>query len=73
MKRVKNGIGRRSKNGKSHHPLACEMTPQEHFEYCEKKNEQQRKYRARKKLEREMRVNSLEEMCDLMCGGVENE
>ena len=47
MQRVKGGIGRRSKNGRSHHPLACEMTPQEHFEYCEKKNRQQRAYRER--------------------------
>lgn len=47
MQRGKNGIGRRSKNGRSHHPLASEMTPQEHFEYCEKKNRQQRAYRER--------------------------
>jgi len=47
MQRVKGGIGRRSKNGRSHHPLASEMTPQEHFEYCEKKNRQQRAYRER--------------------------
>ena len=52
MKRVKGGIGRRSKNGRSHHPLACEMTPQEHFEYCEKKNRQQRAYRERLKNEK---------------------
>lgn len=52
MQRVKNGIGRRSKNGRSHHPLACEMTPQEHFEYCEKKNRQQRAYRERLKNEK---------------------
>lgn len=52
MKRSKNGIGRNSKNGRSHHPLACEMTPQEHFEYCEKKNRQQRAYRERLKNEK---------------------
>lgn len=52
MQRVKNGIGRRSKNGRSHHLLASEMTPQEHFEYCEKKNRQQRAYRERLKNEK---------------------
>lgn len=52
MQRVKGGIGRRSKKGRSHHPLACEMTPQEHFEYCEKKNRQQRAYRERLKNEK---------------------
>lgn len=52
MQRVKGGIGRNSKNGRSHHPLACEMTPQEHFEYCEKKNRQQRAYRERLKNEK---------------------
>lgn len=52
MQRDKNGIGRRSKNGRSHHLLACEMTPQEHFEYCEKKNRQQRAYRERLKNEK---------------------
>lgn len=50
--RVNGGIGRRSKNGRSHHPLASEMTPQEHFEYCEKKNRQQRAYRERLKNEK---------------------
>lgn len=62
---------KRSKNGRSHHPLACEMTPQEHFEYCEKKNRQQRAYRKRLRIQRTMEIDSLEDMCDLMCGGIE--
>lgn len=64
---------RRSYNGRSHHKLVSEMTVDEHFEWNEKKRLEQKRRRDRKKLERTMEIDTLEEMCDLMCGGVENE
>lgn len=51
MKRITDGTGpgRRSYNGKSHHRLVSEMTKEEHFEWCEKKREDARRYRERAK------------------------